>query len=31
MDRACSRHGREEECIEGFVGKTGWKETTRKT
>jgi hypothetical protein len=31
MGRACSMHGREEECIKSFGGKSKRKETTRKT
>jgi hypothetical protein len=31
IGRACSMHGREEECIQGCVGKARRKETTRKT
>jgi hypothetical protein len=31
MGRAYSMHEGEEECIEGFGGKAGRKETTRKT
>jgi hypothetical protein len=29
MDRECSTHGDEEECIEDFGGKIGRKEATR--
>jgi hypothetical protein len=28
---ACSTHGREEDCIQGFGGKTIRKDTTKKT
>jgi hypothetical protein len=31
MDRACSTHGAEVECIEGFGGKARRRETARKT
>jgi hypothetical protein len=31
MSKAGSKHGREEECIEDFGGKTRMKETIRKT
>jgi hypothetical protein len=31
MDRACSMHVGEEECIQGFGGKVRRKETIRKT
>jgi hypothetical protein len=31
MIKACSAHGREEECIRVFDGKTRGKETIRKT
>jgi hypothetical protein len=31
MDRACSRHGREEEFIQDFGGKARRKKTTKKT
>jgi hypothetical protein len=31
MGKKCSRHGKEEECIQGFGGKARRKETTKKT
>jgi hypothetical protein len=31
MGGACSRREREERCIVGFGGETGWKETTWNT
>jgi hypothetical protein len=31
MDKACSRHGRENEFIQGFGGKARRKDTARKT
>jgi hypothetical protein len=31
MDRACSTHGGDEECLEDFGGKAGKKYITRKT
>jgi hypothetical protein len=31
MGRACSTKGGEEECVQGFGGKAGRKETTGKT
>jgi hypothetical protein len=31
MDRACSLHGGEEECIQGFGGNARREETSRKT
>jgi hypothetical protein len=30
MIKACSTHGREEECVQGFDEKTRGKEATRK-
>jgi hypothetical protein len=31
MDGACSTHGREERCVQGFAGVTGGKETLEKS